>query len=507
MVDVLPFEKGPWTKLMESQFSGFSVSIYQNPEKWALTVVYVKDGDKTTHVVTQVYAPFTANGNVIEFSRKMKSDSIAMHRQASGKGYQYFVVMSGTSYTAYETEGFKREVESQLEGLAEKIDYAQKVSRAYGVTLTALGSSEKDAEAAFFGDPIIGPILSTKPMEARLSERIGKVSLGLDVDGNKFELPGLLFKRSLVHGGAEKNRNHAAHVLIEGFLLSGIPVIVFDWDNSFSSLSLPSESQQALKKYKVELEPSGFPVKTLNVPEDAHVEIATTPVEAWKEMVGYGNAQAGRIIEEVMNSERENITRLQEIQARLREKYTEDNGFNVRRAIRIIELVKKRHDSYFNGSVDPETVLVPWTEFLGRAGVVNLNGVPEEIGRNVAHSVLKSMLQKLKEKGTSTKLRGVVVLPKADFACPEVTDALARETIELLLEVVNYGGAYVLLAQDKNDVSGALREGLDSELNVIVDNQAAIRQADGKVTRLMLRPSLSKCGANEEFKEAESKAE
>ena len=54
---------------------------------------------------------------------------------------------------------------------------------------------------------------------------------------------------------------------------------------------------------------------------------------------------------------------------------------------------------------------------------------------------------------------------------------------------------------------GGLGEALGSELNVIVGNQAAIRQADGKVTRLMLRPSLSKCGANEEFKEAESKAE
>ena len=85
-----------------------------------------------------------------------------------------------------------------------------------------------NAEATFFGEPILGPILSTAPAAGAVATggsaggKIGEVILGIDAGNRQVVQPALSFKRTVITEGDAKDRGHVLRILLEGFLLSKI---------------------------------------------------------------------------------------------------------------------------------------------------------------------------------------------------------------------------------------------------------------------------------------------
>jgi L-fucose isomerase-like protein len=69
-----------------------------------------------------------------------------------------------------------------------------------------------------------------------------------------------------------EHRTRMAQLIMEGVLLSDIPVVVLDWNDSFAVMRNANPSAENLHKQKVELDTMGFPLKEFSVPENVRVD-------------------------------------------------------------------------------------------------------------------------------------------------------------------------------------------------------------------------------------------
>ena len=302
--------EGPWKEMFKGTFESYDVEIYTNPESLILVSILEKEAGEIKGAVVELYKVFHATGELHGFIETLPRKIIAITSHTKTKTTQFFILGSKPEYTIYKQDEFSDEVDSIIKKVKASTKMLLDVSKAYDIELKPLHDSPEAIKQEFFSQPLIVPLLSTSPGPSTGTAPVsttgkaisfGELVLGITKDGRGVKEPLSLFDSTIISGGSEKERAHALHVLAEGALLSNIPVVVLDWNKKFQGLSNRTSEGAGLAKYKVKIDPIGFPIKDFAVPEQMKVDLDFINKKGLMQIVGMGESIAGKEIEKTMN--------------------------------------------------------------------------------------------------------------------------------------------------------------------------------------------------------------
>jgi len=365
-----------------------------------------------------------------------------------------------------------------------------------------LKEAEESVRNAFFAQPLLVPFLSTAshpvPFAAAetaeaAKEVAGEIILGVTKDNRVVKEPLSLFSSTIVAGGDEKERLHVIHLLIEGALLSNAATIVIDWKNSFEGLSSPMKNLQELKKFKVEIEPIGFPIKEFAVPQDVKVDLNNVNGQGLVDAFGVGENIVSNTIVELVSEGK--LTSIQDLLKKVQTIKTggDWNEFQKRKAMRVLKIMDLRYPNLFDGENKIEEIAKIWVKGIGRAGIVLLEGLDNRATLLVLQSLIAGMKEHFKKKGSSKKLRAIIVIPSAQNLMPTEGGILQKQIIEDIIEMRDYGIGFVLGAPREVDLAQPVRAKTEARASIIKGNDVGISLRGRKSYRVFVRPGLSEC--------------
>jgi hypothetical protein len=377
------------------------------------------------------------------------------------------------------------------------------VSKAYDLQLKELHECPEKIKEAFFSQPLMVPLLATSAHPAAAyptaaapprTVSFGELPLGITKDGMPVKEPLSLFGSTLVTGGTAKERAHALHLLIEGALLSSLPAVVVDWGNTFQGLSNRTASIEELQRYKIEIEPIGFPVKEFLVPQQIRVDLKLLNKRGLMQVFGLEETIVGKEIEKTMGeTTAESLLDVRKA-VKAREAAGEFNEFQRNRAVRVLKLMELRYPSVFDGSNDIAEVSRGWLKGLGRASVIRLGEHDQRVSLMVVHCLIKGLLEHYKKQGPSKQLRSLFVLPEAGRVIPRGEDnELVRETVSNLSEMQQYGVGFALGCNSELDLAEGTAKASEAKVSIVKGNDAGVQLKGRKTYRVLLRPGLSEC--------------
>ncbi len=496
---------GPWKQLFKGLFEEYEVEIYINPESLVLVSILEKEAGKIKGAVIELYKVFHAVGDLHGFIETLPREVIAVTKHDEKETTQFFILGSKPNYVEYSEEKFQDEVDSMTKRIKVSTKMLLDVSKAYDLQLRELHECDERTKQAFFSQPLMVPFLSTAahPPAAAIPAAVpatgkavsfGELILGITKDGTAVKEPLALFGSTIVSGGSEKERRHALHLLIEGALLSNLAAVVVDWSAMFEGLSNRTSNVAELKKYKVEIEPIGFPVKDFHIPQQIKVDLNLVNKKGLMEILGLGESIAAKEIQKIIE-ETEVKSLLDVVKVAKERKLGGDfNEFQRNRVVRVLKLMDLRYPELFDGENDIKEISKGWLKGLGMAGLIRLEGHDERVSLMVVSCLLKGILEYYKKQGPSKQLRSLFVLPEAKRVVPRNEDnELIKALVKDLNEMKQYGVGFVLGCKNEIDLAEGILKESEAKISIVKGNDAGIQLKGRKNYRVLLRPGLSEC--------------
>ncbi|MFA4907059.1 MAG: hypothetical protein WC602_02185 [archaeon] len=496
-MELFRIPEGPWQKVFEGNFQGHHTVLFSNGVSTFLSVVGDNDEETPNGVLLEFFNVFKAEGNAEAFVETLPRDVRMITRHTQKKTSKFFFLASDSAYAAFNEDDVFREADTLLKKLSKVTGLIKEISKAYGITLRELKELSEGEKLELFSEPLMMGILGPMPlMESGEAPSVlkGEVMLGVTQEQKPAREPLAYFRRTIIFGPDERQRKHAMHIIAEGALLSNTPAVIVDFDDSFSGLPEASAQLSELKKYKVETEPIGFPVKQFKLGEDFFVELGKVNPKGLMELYGAGESASAKIIENAL--EQKKAITMQQLVAvvkgtALAEEFSE---YQKNCALRIIALIDKSYPDCFGGKNEVGEISKNWIKGIGRAGIIRLKGRDKRIALMALHTIAIGLLEYYREKGKSGGIRSVFIVPKSmDFLPIEAKGVFSEEIAKAIVEGSEFGLASVLEAEKEVDLDKTLTENLSAEITLVQDNDAGVRLEGKRQYRAFIRPSLSRC--------------
>ncbi len=498
----LKVREGPWRLFFSGEIEGHEVEVYTNPESLILALVFEKEGGRRIGVLVEIFKVFYCRGALENFIETLPKNALLVEKHEKEETFKFFLIDSGITYAKYNEEEFSQETDSLLERIKSFSQMVTQVSRAYDVELLELEQCSSKEIEAFFSMPLIGLLVSPKaramPVETKTvvvpeSVSCGEIIFGLTKKGLVSREPISLFDRTIVYGGEEKDRKLLMHILIESALLSNIPTIVVDWNNSFKNLNYPNEEREKLQEFKVKIEPVGFPTRTFSIGKDIKADLNLLDAKSLVELFGFSSAEEEKILEAILKSGKHSsvFDAIKVVDALpLTENIT---NFKKNRVIRFLRLIDSIYPDFFGGENNIEEIVRDWNHRLGRAALINCEGRDETQVMIALLSLFRGLKIYFQEKGISEALKVFAFIPSAEKVVPRVRAKHINQLIATeLLEMRKYGVGLAMSAPESVDVSKELKDNTRAMLSIIIRNDVGIQMTDRKYYRVLVRPPLSK---------------
>jgi len=499
--------EGPWKDLFKGNFEGHDIEIVMNPESLVLVEILEKEGGTVKGAVVEIYKVFYATGDVQGFVETLPREAIAVIKHSKTETNRFFLLGSAPAYVEYVEEKFQKETDRLIKGIKSSTKMLKDVSKAYDLELKELHECDESVKQAFFSQPLMVPLMSTashptgagagqKAPEAGATGGIsfGELVLGITKDGKAVKEPLSMFRSTVVSRGKQEETYHALHIIIEGALLSNISAVVMDWGKRFHGLSTKTSNTEELEKYKVEIDPVGFPVKEFFVPNQVGVDLNILDRKGFTEIFGLGESVVAKKIVELM--EENKLTGLQDLIKLIKDAKAGEgfNDFQKSRAARVVKLIGLRYPDLFKETNNIEEISKNWVKGIGRAGLVHMEGQDERVALLVAHSLARGLLLQYKKQGPSKNLKSIFVIPEAERVMPRTQGSkLSQALAEDILEMRQYGCGFALGTQNPIDLAENAVKESDARISIVKGNDAGVQLKGRKSYRVLLRPGLSQC--------------
>ena len=513
--------QGPWKPLFEGDFEKHPVEIFTSPDSMILVILHEKKGDKIVGSVVEVYKIFYATGDVDAFVETLPREVILLTKHLENQSLKFFMLGSTPTYIEYDEEKFAKELNTLVKKLQTASSMVKDISKAYHLTLKEIDKSDDTAKHAFFSQPLLVPLLATSSHPPKGEGRraahaevkggdtanagaggevpdikgvVGDVILGITRATEPVQEPLVLFNRTIVSGGTHEERMHVMHILAEGSLMSNLATVIVDWDNDFSGLSTPSKDLEGLRKYKVEIEPIGFPIKNFSVPENVKVSLGSADAGGLMELFGTGDNVASKILIKVLSENK--LTSLDELKAKINEikEGGDFNDFQKIKTIRIIRLIALKYSGLFNGPNDVKEISKSWVKGIGRAGIISLKDSGNAQSLMVVQSLVRELLSYYKQQGASNELKSLLLISSAQKIAPlNAGNILMKEIARDLTELPQYGVGVVLGSERETDLDKNIQKKAEAKLAIIHGNDVGVQLKNKKNYRVLIRPGLSAC--------------
>jgi hypothetical protein len=486
--------EGPWRTLFEGSFEEHEIGVYLNPESVLLVSILEKKNDRVVGAVIELYA----TGEVEDFIETFPGEAVMLVRHDKKHTTKFFILSVPPSYARYTESAFCDEVEKLLEKLKENSKIVKEVSRAYDLDLVELHEASERIKNQFFAEPLSIPLLGLKGLEAEVKEGakpvFGEVLLGLTRNNIVVKEPLSLFYRTIVHGSSEKDRKHVMHLIIEGSLMSNAPVVAFDWKEDFKGLSAPAKDLSELKRFKVEVDPIGFPVKEFKAREDVKVDLNLIDPAGLLELYGTGNNKASKELIKVLGEEK--LASMEQAISKVKRLPVTENlsQYDIYKMIRILKVINNSYPGLFNGKNNIEEISKNWHKSIGRLGRISLEGLDKRSALMIVHSIIKGIYLFYEKTGSVKKINSTVLLSNAEKIISRNTETiLGKQVIELLNAMKEVGVIAVIESDKMSDLMEEAIAKREAEIHVISREDVGLKLANRKQYRLSLRPGLSSC--------------
>jgi hypothetical protein len=495
----LRLRSGPWTTVFHGTFLGHEMELLRNPEGVLLVAIFEKEAGITSGVLLQAFNVFNAIGEVQGFVENLSNEAIVLSRHDGKNSVHFLLAGSKPEYSRMQEEKLAATVDELMHQARQRSKMLSDISKAYELQLAPLQACDESIRQLFFSQPFIIPAFfkeEKKTAEERAASVPSGASMlvGITKEGKQIKEPLHFFKTTVVEGSTEKERMHFIHLLIESALIGNVTAIVFDRRYYFSGLQKPNRNSALLQRFKVDIEPIGFPVKNFKAAQDLKANLASIDMAALLQSFGCSavtcqlvqNAASGKQIES---------------QAQLIEAVNATSGeqtylFEINRANRIIKLIDSIYPGLFNGSNDLQEIAKGWTH-IGRASIVQTTELDKRAEAILVNGLLNELLAFFKQKGETKAMRCIVVLPEAEKIFPRNQSALSKNSLNALKQLPQFGVGFAVTAEKTLDLDNELLNLADAMVTIVKENDAAIQLKGQKGYRATLRPGLSECSETE----------
>ncbi|AJF60249.1 MAG: hypothetical protein QT03_C0001G0754 [archaeon GW2011_AR10] len=494
-MEIFKLSDGPWKKLFEGAFEENEVNIYSNPKSIILVLIFEKESGKTSGVVVEMFKVFFSVGEVEGFVETLPREIILLTKHDEKETLKFLVLGSRPSYIKWEEQQFMAETDTMLKRLKTSSTLIKDVSKAYDLTLQELSEAHESAQKAFFTQPLLVPLLSTSSHETEsgiAGIAKGEIIFGLTKKQEQVLEPINLFNKTIIFGGREHDRRHVLKVIAESALLSSIPVVVLDWNNVFKSLNDASKDLDGLKKYKVGIDPIGFPVKILKPVEEIKVDLNCTNAKGLAEVFGIGDNIITKIIVDTLRDNR--VSGISELIEKVKATTPgeEPNIYELNKAVRILSLISQRYPGLFEGKNDYANIVAGTGKSIGRAAIIDLSGVDDRVKLLVGHNIFNGLLKQFKGKDKTGK-PPVLIVPHAKiFVGAEKASVISAESIIVISELGKIGVGYALEEENALDIAKEVANSTEAKITIIKENDISVQLKGRQSYRVFVRPTLSR---------------
>jgi hypothetical protein len=329
-----------WNTLYEGKYGDQELNILYKED---IFVSFLRLRDKTNALI-QVYKVFVVKGDVETFASTLPYPAIVYHKHLTNdENYKYFLIHTETEYVDINTLSYH--VDKKITELNKMISSVISVIKSYDIKLISLKMAGEKNNNYFFSDPDVLKILTNMPLvlDFKSSSPLDKLILGKKKDVTiTTSLSNL--KHVSIFGKDLDERLFASKIICENYLLSSKTIIVFDRLNNFLSLGYPQQNTDIFDKFKIDMDPFGFPIKKINYKE-IKMPLYKVPLNAFLDIFSFKGV-LGKIISQVYDKEVYTITDLIKKIENIPES-KEINSFEKTRIVSRLLILKKKYDSFF----------------------------------------------------------------------------------------------------------------------------------------------------------------
>lgn len=425
---------------------------------------------------------FMVEGNASELAYSVENTVLIQKRTPIFKG-AFLGIVTDPIYIDYTPRNLINETARLYQTLEEKSAELMRKSGDYSIKLVSIEFSGENTKE-LFGEPLALPsVVMRKPGQKTVMEiPTGRVILGLDLQGKPVNEEVRSFSLTIIEG--EKTKL-ITHLIVEGFILNGIPSLIFDRNGEFVHIDEPNRQAVDLQKYSQELEPLSLPMRKFVPGSDVFINLSTLNERLFANIAGIKRGKTTELIGKVLSEK--NVKDLEELSKKLEEFTKEDEKYYAARAMRICKLLEDTYPGVFNGSVEPNELLAPWMKRIGRVALIDLRGINERIIKGIIYSVLAVLYEKLKKESSPDEVRIEVVLEKLDGE----EEYIDKEIMALMKLCSSYGMGICLRTPSEREVDGDLVMNATAKVKCIDEKEVSVHLQTKKPYRVKLRPPLS----------------
>ncbi len=463
----LPF--GPWRKIVGAEWGGYPVSLYENPEKLFLMVLFEKKESKVVGLVVVMQKFFVVEGDTA-LLKSVGRDFILIEKGSKQGVHSFLIVSSSPKYSEFSQEAFINIVSSQYEELKNAGTGFDNLK----LKLTTGLNIEEEVERILTGDPslifaLLNPLsIGGKPFTTR-NLFIGKN------DEREISVKLSSLDSAVVIGNGKKERLHVLQVLTEETAKNSVVTIIFDAINSLNGFSIPNTKTENFKNFNMK-EPVGFSFKTLTLGEGLFVDLSKCSSDLFLSTFKLQSSDVAPIIKQIFDKEKQSIGSISDFISKIEN----EKGFSqylLYRTVRVLKIIQKGFSTLFAKNITPE-LTVPWREGAGKIIQLNLSLFPPEIQHLFIHSFLESLSSPPTVEGLSV------------FFVFTQDAALLSDELQLLLKrFKKKGGGFALQAENELDINP-----IDFSVTFnLVGSDVFMEEKGEKKVRFSIRPTFSQC--------------
>ncbi len=498
--------QGPWSLLMQGSIQNHSLEVYVNPKKWIYVQILQSEEGKFRNVVCEFYKPYLAMGDASGFVQTLPRELLVLSKHTKDDTQNYLILGSGAVSAPYEEELVLEQTDILFKQLEVSTSLLREVGKAYDVQLKDLTECDEKTANGFFSIPLLIPSLATNahfttsgemtqriavPGMSNVTSLAGEMVLGNLPNGIQAKEPISFFKKTLIVNGRPEHRLRVAQIIMEGVLLSDVPVVVLDWNDQFSVMRNANPSNENLHKQKVELDTMGFPLKEFSTPENVKSDFRYTAPEAIAEVLGIQNHELGQALISFFKDNA--LASMEEAQRALKQLTPSErmSAFQIASLSRLLRLIEHMAPHFWDGNNPIEEISKNWFHSIGRIGVVKLRSANPTFSPLLVQSLLKNIFEYYRQKGTSGRMASLIVLPEAQDLFSSDKKQLINFISQTLQESVSLDVGFLITAPHDIDIPALLGKTCEAKISIINGSEAAVDLEGRKSYRLAIRDTVS----------------
>jgi len=480
-----PAEFKGWKTIAEMETAAGKMKEIIDSKSNLIVIIYEKQGKGA---VIKGYRVFHAEGELEGFVDTLAKDALFLVNHSKNKSTKFLLPSVKPEYisSASEQRNVIKKIAKTVENLEIASNLTKEIAKIYGIKLKELHNCKKEIRAALFAEPLattllglIGKAISKEIPKEQVSEEI---IIGTNRKGEIIKEELAFFENTLIQGQSKEGRLAILQVLLESFLLTGIPAVVIDTENKMELIAKPRQNSSELQEKGLNFEPIGFPTKIYEIGKNIHVNLKAVNADVLFELFGFGENIAANRLKEIYDTS--TFTSLEELM-RFVENSEEDeewNAFQKRRSKRFVKILSVEYENYLNGANNIEELTKGFFGKLGRASIIKMHE-----DRRLNTIFVASFLSEI---ANVERKRFAIFIPEFNnIVGVEPQTKIENFIIEKITEIKSKGIATVLSLEDYRTLTKELQEA--TILTAVKENDVAVEIPGRQAFRAILRPTVS----------------